>query len=140
MTINNINKKTNPLADRKMILSSLWIFAMFNYLYADVFSLYFIPAVQQETMTNSDTSVLGFAILMETAIVMVLLSRVLKYRVNRWANIVAGVIHTLAVFLSMVTGSAPKPYYVFFGTIEIACTLFIIGYAWKWSNPDGQPN
>ncbi len=129
MTINNINKKTNPLADRKMILSSLWIFAMFNYLYADVFSLYFIPAVQQETMTNSDTSVLGFAILMETAIVMVLLSRVLKYRANRWANIIAGTIMTAVQIASLFFGTPPPLYYIFFSIIEIACTLFIVWYA-----------
>jgi hypothetical protein len=30
------------------------------------------------------------AILLETAIAMVLLSRVLQYRANRWANIIVG--------------------------------------------------
>ncbi len=75
--------------------------------------------------------VLGFAVLMETAIAMVLLSRVLKYRANRWANIIAGIIHTAAVFLSLFVGT-PALYYIFFATIEIACTLFIVWYAWKW--------
>ena len=41
--------------------------------------------------------VLVVAILMETAIAMVLLSRVLTFRPNRWANIVAGFIHTASV-------------------------------------------
>jgi hypothetical protein len=56
----------------------------------------------------------------------------LKYSLNRWANIIAGVIHTGAVFGSMFIGSRPAPYYLFFGTIEIACTLFIVWYAWTW--------
>ena len=78
---------------------------------------------------------LGAAVLMETAIAMVLLSRVLKYRANRWANIIAGTINTAAVFLSMFVGT-PALHYVFFGTIEIACTLFIVWYAWTWTNPE----
>jgi len=70
---------------------------------------------------------------------MVLLSRVLKYRANRWANIIVGVIHTAAVLLSMLVG-APAPYYIFFITIEVACTLFIVWYAWKWPKPESSPN
>ena len=37
------------------------------------------------------------AILMETAIVMVIASRFLKYKWNRIANIASGALHTLAV-------------------------------------------
>lgn len=138
------NEKAHGAADRKVILSTLWIFAMFNYLYADVVGL-IDPAELKEILTGSVGSVqitegflLGASVLMETAIVMVLLARVLKYRANRWANILAGVIHTLAVFSSMFVGSPPTLYYLFFGTIEIACTLFIIWYAWTWRNPEGQ--
>ena len=134
------------MKDRKVILSTLWIFTMFNYLYADVLSLY-EPGVLGELMTGSIEGIqftqgflLGAAILMETAIVMVLLSRVLEYRANRLANIIAGVIHTLAVSSSMFVGSAPSLHYMFFGTIEIACTLFIVWYAWKWPNPESSPN
>jgi hypothetical protein len=88
-------------------------------------------------MALPEGSVLGFAILMETAIAMVLLSRILKYRANRWANIIAGAINTLSVVFSMI-GETPALYYIFFATIEIACTLFIIWYAWKWRNPEAQ--
>jgi hypothetical protein len=52
---------------------------------------------------------------METAIAMILLCRILKYRANRWANIVAGIIHTVAVILSLFVGGTMSPsYYVFF--------------------------
>jgi hypothetical protein len=72
-------------------------------------------------------------VLVETAIAMVVLSRVLEHRLNRWANIVAGAIHTTAVALSLfVGGGTPTLYYLFFAIIEIACTLFIIWYAWQW--------
>jgi hypothetical protein len=75
---------------------------------------------------------------METGIAMVLMSRILKYGANRWANIVAGVINTALVIYSLFVGS-PLSFYVFFASIEIACTLFIVWYAWRWRNPEGQP-
>ncbi len=126
------------MKDRKVILSTLWIFAMFNYLYADYASL-LEPGMLQQLMTGSVEGIpitlatlLGGVILMETAIAMILLSRILKYTANRWANIIVGAIHTAAVLASMVFGGVPPPYYLFLITIEVACTLFIIWYAWTW--------
>ncbi len=125
------------MKDRKVILSTLWIFALFNYIYADITGL-MDSSVLKEILTGSvgglqitQGLLLAGAILMETAIAMVILSRVLKYRANRWANIIVGVIHTVAVLASMFVGT-PALYYIFFGTIEIGCTLFIVWYAWTW--------
>ena len=62
---------------------------MFNYLYVDVIGL-MDASLLNELLTGDEGgiqltqgSMLGAAILMETAFVMVLLSRVLKYRANR---------------------------------------------------------
>ncbi|HMN60783.1 MAG TPA: DUF6326 family protein [Anaerolinea sp.] len=134
----NANTKTVEMKDRKVILSALWIFAMFNYLYADVFTLFFNPAAHQETLALSQTAVLAFAIMMETAIAMVILSRFLPYRANRWANMIAGLFYTALVAWSS-TGSAQPLFYLMFAGIEIACTLFITWFAWQWRNPEGQP-
>ena len=131
----NTNNMTVKLTDRKVILSSLWIFAMFNYLYADVFTLFFNPAAQKVSLAMPQSSVLVFAILMETAIAMVILSMFLKYGVNRWANIAAGIFHTAFVAWSLI-GETPALFYIFFTSVEIICTLFITWYAWKWTNPE----
>ncbi len=120
------------IKDRKMRLSTLWIFAALNYIYADVFGLFFLPGAQKETTSTTAGAALGFAVLMETSIVMVLLSRVLKRGANRWANIIAGAINTLSVIATLFGSTPPAPYYMFFATVEIACTLFIIWYAWTW--------
>lgn len=128
--------------DRKVLLSTLWIFAMFNYLYADVFTLFFNPVLQKELMQKlaegfagsipiTQGFVLITAILMETAIAMVILSRVLKYRANRWVNIVSGAFHTVFVAWSMI-GDPVSLFYVFFAAIEIACTLLIVWLALRW--------
>ena len=133
----NSNKKTAKM-DRKVMLSTLWIFALFNYIYADI-ATFIEPGMLEKIMTGSVEGLqitqgllLAGAILMETAIAMVLLSRILKYRANRLANIIVGIIHTVAVLASMLVGGAPAPYYIFHITIEVACTLFIIWYAWTW--------
>jgi len=126
--------------DMKEKLSLLWIFAMFNYIYADILTL-MDSSVLAEILKGYAGSIqitqgflLGAAILMETAIVMVVLSRVLKYRANRWTNIISGTIHTLAVFLSMFVGT-PTLYYLFFGIIEMVTTSLIVWLAWTWPNP-----
>jgi hypothetical protein len=134
----NAKSKTIETKDRKVILSALWLFALLNYLYADIFTLFFNPTAQKETLTMPQGPALVFAIMMETAIAMVLLSRFLNYGPNRWANIIAGIFHTALVAWSL-TGAAQPPFYIFFASTEIVCTLFITWYAWKWRNPEGQP-
>lgn len=131
------------LKEMKNRLSLLWIFAMFNYLYADVLSL-FDADVLKEISTGyagsihmTDNVLFGAALLMESAILMVLLSQLLNYRANRIANIIAGILHTVAVFGSAVE-ETPAIYYAFFAVIEIACTLFIVWYAWQWKNPTAE--
>lgn len=130
---------TDKMKSTRVLLSTLWIFAVFNYLYADVMTLMdseglnMIMKGQVGSIRLTPGFLLGAAVLMETAIVMVLLSRVLEYRLNQWANIIAGTVHTVAVALSVfVAGGIPALYYLFFATIEVACTVFIIWYAWRW--------
>ena len=135
--MNTINT-TRAVIDRKTVLSTLWIFAMLNYLYADVFTLFFNPRAQESTFAMPAGAVLMFAVLMETAIAMVLLSRVLKYGLNRWVNIVVGVIHTALASWATFGDAAPAPQAVFFATIEAACTLFIIWYAWTWRGSEAR--
>lgn|SRR5574341_122732 len=131
------NKKIVEMRDRKVILSTLWIFVMFNYLYCDIVGL-MDPELLKQFMTGDVGGIhvtqgflLQAAILMEIPTAMVLLSRVLKYGANRWANIIAGTIMTIVQFSTLFFGSPPTSYYIFFSVIEIACTSLIVWYAWK---------
>jgi hypothetical protein len=81
---------------------------------------------------------LGAAILMEISISMVLISRLLQYKANRGANIVAGLITTLVQVMTLFVGSMTM-YYMFFSAIEIASTALILWIAWKWANPENNP-
>ncbi len=116
---------------RKMLLSTFWIFAVLNYIYADVFTLFFDPGAHTSTATMTAGAALVFAVLMETSIAMVVLSRVLRRGANRWANIAAGIFHTGLVAWSLLE-QTPTPFYAFFAVVEIAWTLFIVVYACTW--------
>lgn len=123
--------------NNKVLLSTLWIFVMFNYAYCDIMSLMDASLLKQyltgvvEGLELTQGFFLSGAILMEIPIAMILLSRVLNYRANRWANIIAASIKSIAMILTMFVGT-PSMYYLFFGIIEIATTLYIIYYAWTW--------
>ncbi len=66
--------------------------------------------------------------------------RLLPFRANRLANIIAGGVLTLVngflTFVAPLLGWGKPPAfaeYLFFATIETACTLVIIWQAWTWS-------
>ncbi len=122
---------------RKEILSLLWIFVTLNYLYCDLIGLMDKNLLSGYLKGNIEGMVIDenflflAGLLMEIPIAMVVLSRVLNYRGNRWANISAGLIKTGAMIATFFMGSFTT-YYLFFALIEISTTLFITGYAVKW--------
>lgn len=132
------NNKIATMKDRKVLLSTLWIFVMFNMLSADILS-FMMPGFLSELMRGYAGEIRitpGFlliaAIMLEVPIAMIVLSRVLRYKVNRFANIIAGVI-TIAF---VVGGGSIDPHYIFLATIEVISMLLIIWFAWKWQSPD----
>ncbi len=127
--------------DRGAILSTLWISTTLNYLYADLMGFmdmnmlaqYLTGTVNGITMTGG--FLIGAALFMQIPIMMIFLSRVLKRKGNRRANIIAGIIMTVVQAATLLVG-VPTGYYLVFSLIEIAATLFITWYAWKWPRED----
>ena len=131
------NEKTVKMEAMKVRLSTLWIVVMFNMAFADIVG-FLNPGALEEIMAGAvgfeitQGLLLVFAILLEIPIAMIILSRILKYSLNRWANIIAVVITILFV----IGGGNTSLSYIFFATIEVVCMLLIIWYAWKWPNPE----
>ena len=127
--------------DTKERLSLLWLFALLNYLYADVLALFDIVGSQDPAPHLPQWALLGSAVLMEIPIAMILACRLLPLRANRLANIIAGGFMTLInAFLTFVlpltNGDFRDPFYpayVWFATIETVATSVIIWRAWTWS-------
>ena len=82
--------------DTKERLSLLWIFALLNYLYADVLALFAIVGSRNPFEPLPPWALMGSAVLMEIPIAMILASRLLPFRANRLANIIAGSVMTLS--------------------------------------------
>lgn len=116
------------------LLSTLWIVVVINMLKADILSLYIPGSAEELARTAGDTPIpllmLGGAIMMQVSTLMILFSRVLAYRLNRWANIVTSII-TIAF---IVGGAASYPHYLFLATVEVVCLLLIVWFAWQWRN------
>ena len=124
----------------KMKLSALWAALMFVYIYCDIYSL-FRTGQLEEMMSGrmgpfpvTQGSLLSASILMMIPAVMVFLSLTLKPKINRWVNIILGVLYTF-VNISNLIGET-WVYYIFSAVVEIVLTLLIVGYAWKWRNPE----
>ena len=103
-----IDHKKSVGMDIKALLSTLWIFFLLNMIFRDIHDLV-RPGLLEEMMTGivngtqvTDGLLLVGSIMVEIPISMVLLSRVLKYRLNRWANIILG-----SITLASVIGKKP---------------------------------
>lgn len=130
-----IKNKIKP----QTLLSTLWVFILLNIVFRDIHQLGsagFLEELMKGTVNGiklTDELALVGGILAEIPILMILLSRILSNKANKWANLIAGVI-TLGVF---ATG---LPYAdiddVFHFVFETVAILWIIRIAWNLTSLD----
>ena len=130
--MNLIQEKTN--LDIKALLSTLWLFGLLNVIFRDIHEL-FRPGFLAEIMTGTVNGVamtegllLQAGIMLEILIVMIPLSRILPYKLNRWANIIVGVLAIAYVIGSGVNDLDDT----FFAAVEVVTLAVIVWLAWKW--------
>jgi hypothetical protein len=139
-TINKTTEKEDVKINVKMKLSALWVALMLVYIYCDIYSLF--RTGQLEEMISgrmgpfpvTQGGLLSASILMIIPAVMVFLSLTLKPKVDRWVNIILGVLYTFVNIGNLI--GETWIYYIFSGAVEIALTLLIVWYAWKWRNSE----
>ena len=135
----NTSTTTTKMTDPKVLLSTLWIVVMLNMLKADILSLNIPGAAEEVARTSASAGasipqlMLFGAVMGNLAIAMIILSRVLKYGLNRWVNIIVGVV-TIAYIWG---GAASYPHYIFIASVETLCLLLIVWFAWTWRNVEG---
>lgn len=134
----NASNKLIQVQDRKITLSTLWVFVMFCIAYADIIG--FIEPGTLENIINGNTGfvltpliILAFSLLQAIPIVMILLSRWLRRDVNRWLNIAASV---LTLFYVLGGGNWESVSYPVFAALEGIALLGIIWLAWTWRNDE----
>jgi hypothetical protein len=118
--------------ETKITLSIIWIAVMLTYLLGDVIRIFSGDVILGEILGSKFTQGmgLGIAVLMVTPILMVVLSLVLPYNVNRWANIILAAFWFLfnLVGLPGYQGHYDK----FLLAVSMTFNLVTIWVAWKW--------
>ena len=143
----NTNKKTAELEDPKVNvkikLSILWATLMFIYIYVDIFR-FFQPGTLEDILAGrvwlfeiTQTWAMSANKLMTIPSLMVFLSLTLKAKVNRWTNIIMGILH-IAIAIGNVIGET-WAYYIFASIVEFELLPLIVWYAWKCSKQGVNP-
>lgn len=120
------------MIDTRIMLSAIWVALMLTYLLGDVLRIFSGDFKAGEVSGQKATPImwLGIAILMLIPIVMLLLSLMLDYPVNRWANIIAAV----GLFLFNLVGlpTYPSAYDRFLIAVGLVFNGLTVWYAWNW--------
>lgn len=123
--------------DVKLKLAALWIVLMFCYTYADILGFY-APGNLEELISGEIAGIqmtqellLGSAILMVIPSIMIFLSLVLKAKVNRIVNILAGLVFLIVLVSTFFTGRNPA-YYLLFASVKAVLLVLIVWHGWKW--------
>ena len=121
-------------------VSSLWLFAILNYLYCDLLGLMYPEDLQGFLdgkvggLVIDQQFLLYAAILMTVPMAAVLISRIATHRFARIESIAAAVVMTLVQLATLVFGTPPTLHYLYFSVIEVATTIAIVWMAarrWK---------
>ncbi len=114
-------------------LFTLWIFVTVNYIFCDIFTLFYSENLKQLMsgamggMDITETFLFAFSVIMELPMLMIVLSRLLPYKFNRLANIAVGIFMTLVQTATLFGDN--MLHYVFFSIIEITTTIIIVWIA-----------
>lgn len=121
-----------------MVLSKLWVFLSLNYILCDVLSNMeksVISGLLQGNIAGIPMTE-GFLLLagisLEIPFLMVVLSAVLPWRINRPLNIGAAVLMIMYQAASFFAGSAVTLHYIFFSAVEILGNGMILLLAARW--------
>jgi len=132
----NSTKLVDAPINIKLILSALWASVVLIYLYADLFAFY-VPGHLEEAIAGeiggmqiSELVLLLFMVFMVIPSAMVILSLILKAKVNRWTNILVSVFQLVLVVPSVVGDS--NIYFMFASSVETILLALIIYFAWTW--------
>ena len=131
------------MKDPRSALPWLWVFMLVNYLYCDIVSLLDPEVMRQELLGKAANGaiaitpefLLAAGVMMEIPMAMIVLSRILPGRANRWANVAAAALMGVIQIGSLGVG-APAGYYLFFSAIEIGtlAAIALIGWRGTWSS------
>ncbi len=117
------------MEDVKIVLSVLWIATMLTYLWGDVLSIITGDAKKMFGEQVTQAMWMGIAILMLIPIVMAVLSLILNYPLNRWANIIAAIFW---IGFNLLSLSGYPTYEKVLLIASMGFNALTVWYAWNW--------
>jgi len=132
--------------DVKLVLCALWIVMLFVFAYVDIFAS--LRADVLKAALDGKVATTGFTvnqvfltmtlIYILPAALMVVLSLILKPRVNRIINIVVSAFYIITIIVAVI--GETWVYYFLGSTIEVILLAAIARTAWKWPQPEIAPS
>jgi hypothetical protein len=127
--------------DVKLVLCALWIAVLFVFAYVDIFGFYradvLDAALDGKVATTAFTVNQIFLTLTLVYILiptlMVVLSLLLKPRVNRMINLVVSPLYMISIIVSCI--GETWAYYILGSLIEVMLLAAVARSAWKWPPP-----
>jgi len=132
--------------DVKLVLSALWTAMVFVFAYVDIFGFFrsdVLKAALDGKVATTEFTVnqgfLAFALIyILPAVLMVVLSLLLRPRVNRIVNIVVSLVYLITI-IGLSIGET-WVYYLLGSFIEVMLLVAIARIAWKWPPPQIAPS
>ena len=111
---------------------------MFCYIYADILAFY-DDYLLGEILNGNLGSIgpitqelkLGIGVFMSIPAIMVYVSLAAKPRICRWINTASGGLFTAVSLVTTIM--SPFYYYIYFGILELAITVYVVWLVWKWT-------
>ena len=132
--------------DVKLVLAALWIAMLFVFAYVDIFGFYRADVI--DAALDGKVATTAFKVnqmfLASTLIyilvptLMVVLTLLLRPRVNRISNIVVSVVYAITIIASCI--GETWAYYFLGSAIEVMLLAAIARTAWKWPPPQTAPS
>lgn len=124
--------------DVRLILSALWIAMLFVFAYVDIFGFFRADVLDAALDGRVGTTALavnqmflaGALVYILIPTLMVVLSLVLRPRVNRIANVLVSLLYAISVLVSCI--GEQWVYYIAGSIIEAVLLVAIARTAWKW--------
>ena len=137
--MNNIRPLEDHPVNPKIRIALYWVALMFFYIYNDILSFFQPGHVadlvggQLEGIVFTQSFLIAAALLMALPGLMVILSLVLKARINRIVNLALGIFHILVLAGTQFVGENETwIYWRIYEAAEAAILVLIIVTAWRW--------
>lgn len=119
-----------------ILLSTLWVFVLFNMFLRDLHEFPTEGYIERMmSLKLSEEIMLLYAFLGEIPILMILFSRILGNKANKWANTIAVIVSSLGISYTLLDGHLDE---LFFAMMNAVAFVVILLTVWRLSDDKNE--